>query len=118
MAQKSIRFGVGSSGSLHGATWKLWTETSGGNSEIYMTCRALGGELKVSLHQSGKWHVAFDQKTYDEKVKGALPSLNSRFVDSWEEPPEISDGMIMAVRIITPMSAVSSNVKRKKNRHD
>lgn len=114
MAQKSIRFGVGNSGELHGATWKLWTETSGGNSEIYLACRALGGELKVSLHQSGKWHVAFNQKTYDEKVKDAVPSLNSRFVDSWEKPHEISDGMIMAVRIITPESAVSSSVKVKK----
>lgn len=113
MPQKSVRFGVGSSESLHGATWKLWTETSGGHSEIYLACRALGGELKVSLHQSGKWHVAFDANTFEDKVEGSVPSLTSRFVEKWPQPPEIAEGVTLAFRIVTPETAVSSNSKVK-----
>ena len=113
MPQKSIRFGVGSSGSLHAATWKLWTEASGGHSEIYLACRALGGELKVSLHQSGNWHVAFSAKTYKDKVEGAIPILTSRFAEKWPQPPDIALGVTLAFRIVTPETAVSSNSEIK-----
>ena len=63
------------------------------------------------MHQSGNWHVAFSKSTYEEKVEGAVPSLDSRFADKWPRPPEIADGVTLAFRIITPESAVSSNSK-------
>jgi hypothetical protein len=113
MPQRSIRFGVRNNESLHSATWKLWTETSGGHSEVYLACRALGGELKASMHQSGNWHVAFSQNTFEEKVEGAVPSLDSRFVDKWPRPPEIADGVTLAFKIVTPETAVSSNSEVK-----
>jgi hypothetical protein len=107
MPQRSIRFGVGKD-SLHSATWKLWTETSVGHSEIYLACRALGGELKASMHQSGNWHIAFSESTYKDKVEGAVPSLTSRFAEKWPRPPEIAEGVTLAFRIVTPESAISS----------
>jgi len=113
MAQKSIRIGVGSNESLHSATWKLWTETSGGHSEIYLACRALGGELKASMHQSGNWHVAFSESTYKDKVEGTVPSLTSRFAEKWPQPSEIAEGVTLAFRIVTPETAVSSNSEVK-----
>jgi hypothetical protein len=113
MPQKSIRFGVGSTGSLHSTRWKLWTETSGGNSEIYLACRALGGELKASMHQSGNWHIAFSESTYKNKVEGAVLSLTNRFTDKWPRPPEIAEGTTLAFRIVTPETAVSSNSEVK-----
>ncbi|MEW7986733.1 MAG: hypothetical protein AB2799_13150 [Candidatus Thiodiazotropha sp.] len=106
--QKSIRFGIGSSQVAHASTWKLWTETSGGHSEIYLACRALGGALKASMHQSGNWHIAFSKAAYTELVEGAIPSLSSRFADKWPQPPEIAEGVILAFRIVTPASSVTS----------
>lgn len=113
MPKKSIRFGVGSSESLHSATWKLWTETSGGHSEIYLACRELGGELKASMHESGDWHVAFCESTYEERVEGAVPSLNNRFANKWPQPSEIAEGVTLAFRIVTPETAVSSHSEVK-----
>jgi len=113
MTQKSLRFGIGNSESLHSATWKLWTETSGGNSEVYLACRSLGGELKASMHQSRNWHIAFSESTYQEKVAGVIPSLNSRFTDRWPQPPDIANGVTLAFRIVTPSTAVTSNTKVK-----
>jgi len=111
MPQISIRFGVRNNELLHSATWKLWTEDSGGNSEIYLACRALGGELKASMHQSGNWHIAFNKNTYEEKVQGVVPRLDSRFTDQWPRPTEFADGITLAFRIVTPHSAVSSNTE-------
>jgi len=65
------------------------------------------------MHQSGNWHIAFSQKTYEEKVEGAVPSLGSRFADRWPRPTEIADGVTLAFRIVTPASAVSSNSELK-----
>ena len=119
MAQRSIRFGVSDGKELRAATWKLWTETAGGNSEIYLACRSLGGELKASLHQSGKWHIAFSHNTYHEKIKGHVPSLKNRFTEKWPRPAEIAGGITLAFRIVIPYfsvcgSRLSGNFKKVK----
>ena len=113
MTQKSLRFGIGDKASLHSATWKLWTEMSGGNSEVYLACRSLGGELKASMHQTGNWHIAFSESTYQKKVAGAIPNLSSRFTDQWPQPPDIANGVTLAFRIVTPATAVTSNAEVK-----
>jgi hypothetical protein len=109
MSQKALRFGI-QDGVRRAATWKLWTETAHGNSEVYLACRALGGSLKASLHQSGNWHIAHSQRTFEERVQGAIPRFTDRFIDKWPRPPEITPGVTLAFRIVTPSSAVSSSI--------
>lgn len=62
MAKRSLRFGIHDGFTRRAATWKVWTETANGNSDVYLACRALGGSLKASLHQSGSWHIAIRQE--------------------------------------------------------
>lgn len=109
MAKKFIKFGVSDAKGLRASTWKLWTETSGGKSEIYFSNRSLGGELKTSLHESGKWHNSFSYNTYKEKVEGKISTLKDRFVEKWDRPPEISDGVTLAFRIVTPSSSITNS---------
>lgn len=109
MAQRSLRFGIRDN-NHRAATWKLWTETGKGQSEIYLACRSLGGALKASLHQSGKWHIAYSQKTFEELVKG-LAKHNDRFIEKWPRPTEIVEGVTLAFRIVTPFSATVSSIK-------
>lgn len=116
MAQKAIRFGISDGETLCASTWKLWTEKSGDNSEIYLACRGLGGELKASLHQSGKCHIAFSQRTFQSKVKKAIPRPKDRFLEKWTMPKEISEGTTLAFRIVTPYSAVNSSKKTGNNK--
>lgn len=110
MAQRSLRFGISDGIGLRAATWKLWTETSGGKSEVYLACRSLGGTLKASLHQSGNWHIAYSHKTFKEKVEGAIPKFKDRFIERWPRPSEIAPGVSLAFRIVTPYSAVTSSL--------
>src|SRR5688572_7046290 len=110
MGQRALRFGI-REGDRRAATWKLWTETSGGNSEVYLACRALGGPLKASLHQSGNWHIAYSQRTFEQRVQGTNPKFIDRFIEKWPRPPEMVPGVTLAFRIVTPWSAVKSTIE-------
>ncbi len=106
MAQRALRFGIRDDTGRRAATWKLWTEPSGGRSDIYLASRSLGGSLKASLHQSGKWHYAYSPATFERRVRNALPRQDTRFIETWQRPPEIGPGTTLAFRILTPASAV------------
>jgi hypothetical protein len=94
-----------SDGKLRAATWKLWTPSK--KSDVYLACRALGGELKSSLHESGQWHVSYTQKFFQDKLTGRR---QNRFVQAWPRPTPIIAGVTLAYRIVTPYSAVTSQI--------
>jgi len=106
-----MRFGIKSQAGLCSATWKLWTQTTDGKSDVYLACRALGGIIKASLHETGEWHIAFSNHAFNEQVRGAIPTLDDRFVEKWPRPTEIFPGVTLAFRIVTPCWAVSSPAK-------
>ena len=58
--------------------WRVWTERSG----AYICCRDNMQEIKISLHQSGKQHIAFTRES------GIEMTLGSRFWNRWNEPPQ------------------------------
>lgn len=111
MSQRSLRFGIADGGTRRAATWKLWTETAHGNSDVYLACRALGGSLKASLHQSGSWHIAYSPRTFEQDVRAAIPGIVDRFIEKWPRPAEIAPGVTLAFRIVTPASAVISPIE-------
>jgi len=116
MTQRALRFGIHDAAGRRAATWKLWTEAGGGKSEVYLSCRSLGGTLKASLHESGKWHIAYSQRAFEEYVKGTIPKFQDRYIEKWPRPSELAPGITLAFRIVTPWSAVTkpiedSNVK-------
>lgn len=109
MPKRSLRFGIHDESGNRSATWKLWTEIGGGNSELYLANRSLGGTLKASLHQSGNWHIAYSQKTFEEQVEGIIPKFKDRFIEKWPRPNEIAFGVTLAFRIVTPSLALKSS---------
>lgn len=111
MAQKSLRFGMQDGEGRRAATWKLWTEAGSGNSEVYLACRALGGTLKSSMHQSGSWHTAYSPKAFENDVKGTVLKSQDRFLEKWPRPIEIAPGVTLAFRIVTPWSAVTHSIE-------
>ncbi len=110
MAQRALRFGIHDAAGRRAATWKLWTETSGGKADVYLACRRLGGVLKTSLHESGRWHVAHSHEVFEKYVDGANPNVSDRFIEKWQRPLEIALGVTLALRIVTPSSAVTTDI--------
>ncbi len=104
MPDLAIRFGVFDGAGLRAATWKCWTPP--GKEDVYLSCREMGGALKASLHESGAWHVAFDNKFFDANVRQEDKSEKGRFLDKWRAPPPIVPGVQLAFRIVTPWGSV------------
>jgi hypothetical protein len=65
------------------------------------------------MHESGQWHVAFSEPAYEDLVKGKIPTLESRFVDTWPRPTELVPGCTLAFRIVVPSWAVTSEIAER-----
>jgi hypothetical protein len=106
MAERSIRFGVTDRAGHRAATWRCWTNGAGGKSDVYLACRELQGKLKLSLHESGRWHVGFDRASFTTMFdEGAQP--RTRFLGTWDRAAPICDGLILACRVVVPSHAAT-----------
>ena len=108
MLEKIIRFGISDNLGHKGETWRLWSPT--GKDDIYLACRALGGSLKASMHESGAYHIAYTKQAYVELIEGLVPTEKNRFIDKWVQPKPISPGVTLTFRIVTPYSAVTLKI--------
>jgi hypothetical protein len=104
--QQSLRFGVFDGAGHRAATWKCWSPAA--NENVYVSCRELHGALKASLHESGSWHIAYDGKFFDSAVRPEDKTEKRRFIDKWQVPKPIAPGLVLAFRIVTPWSSVST----------
>ena len=104
MPEQAIRFGVAdSSTKRHAETWNC---LSPGKREVYVFCRAFGDVLKLSLHESGRWHMAFDSKKFPAMFDGGQ-APGHRFTGNWDRPAPIIQGLTVACHIYTPWDAVT-----------
>ena len=77
LLQDAISFAVVMPDGTTSNSWRVWTQ--GG--DAYVCCRDNMTEIKVSLHQSGRQHIAFRQEAGIEMTPG------DRFWNRWVEPP-------------------------------
>ena len=107
MSEVSIRFGVLNEAGQRAATWKLFARTGVGKQDVYLTCRALGGAIKASLHQSGSWHVGFDRGFLRDNLHESDTRQDDLYLDRWPRPACIAPGITLAYRVIVPAAGVN-----------
>ena len=83
----SITVAVGSPDNLRSSIWKLWVQ----GDEVYFGAVQLMPSFKVSLHKSGKWHIAWDK---------SVSSAKDRIVCRWRRPPPNPDKMLLGINVI------------------
>ena len=105
MSEVAVKFGVGDS-QRRAATWKCWATRGRSKNDVYLACRELRGALKISLHESGQWHVAFDGSFLDRH--GVRSEWPTRFMTTRERPAELAPGFTLACKIITPFATVTA----------
>lgn len=54
--------------------------------------------------------MAYSPMAFEEFVQGAIPTQQDRFLERWPRPKPIAPGVILAFRIVTPYSAVTSPI--------
>lgn len=77
-----------------------------GKKDVYLACRALQGNVKLSLHESGRWHVGFDATRFASLFeKNSEPT--TRFAGRWDKPAPLIEGLTLACRVHTPWYGVT-----------
>jgi hypothetical protein len=112
MPERAIRFSVLKQGRFRSATWKCFAQTR--KDDFYLACREFKGAMKVSFHETGKWHSGFDREFLDKKAPKDSRLLIDRFPLKWQEPPELSPGVILALRILVPEYVITVPKKEEK----
>lgn len=110
MPETAIRFGLKNNENKRSSIWKCWTNSGKGKNDVYVTNRAVGKAMKVSLHESGSWHIAFDSHFLNREIEGESRLRSNRFVDKWQRPHEISKGCRLALRIVISEDVVTTPI--------
>ena len=87
-----LRFAVIMRNGLTSHSWNIFTH--GG--DAYVVCRETMKEIKVSLHESGRRHIAFTKGSGHEMTPG------SRFWNTWFEPPLQKRPPVPSVKLLFP----------------
>lgn len=104
-----IRFGLRSPDGLTSSVWVCWVSGSPVKSDVYLSPRPCAKHLKISLHESGRWHVALNSEYFTELKQDKTWRDRDRYLDNWSRPLELSPGFTLAARIVFPWSAASNS---------
>lgn len=99
-----VRFAVGAPDGLSSNSWQGFWATSGG--DAYLSCRDNFQEVKVSLHASGRWRMAFTAEAL-AKDPSLVPPGADRVWEVWDEPSPTLPNTIAAFRLIFPTSELA-----------
>ena len=94
---KLIRFALCRQNGLSSNSWRVWVEKHG---DVYIACRDHLGDIKISLHRSGKCHVASDHKAL---VDG------DRYMGRWERLLTTERKFVLPFRLLFPNSSLCLN---------
>ncbi len=92
-----IRWAVGDP---HGLRSQSWTVAGNAHQDdVYIGPRERMGSIKLSLHRSGRWRMAWDGKSDEAR---ALPDGVDRVLTRWEPQAEIRPGWRHVVTVLVP----------------
>lgn len=97
LQQNSIRFSVLRRNGLSSNSWRVWVGKPG---DVYIACRDHLGGLKISLHRSGKCHIASNQK---EVIDG------DRYLGKWDRPITEEIRGLRPFQLLFPTKALCVN---------
>lgn len=92
LRDEPLRFALIMKNGLTSHSWKVFTH--GG--DAYVVCRESMREIKVSLHESGRQHIAFTKGSGHEMTPG------SRFWNTWSEPSYQKRPPVPSVKLLFP----------------
>ena len=87
-----LRFAVVNGTGRSSASWKLWTGNGRKMDETYLAPRAIGGDLKLSLHADGYCQLGPDRGVRNRSAPGDREALNR-----WRVDPNVMPRVIALV---------------------
>jgi hypothetical protein len=104
MANHHVRFAVRSPDGATTDIWKCWTRSGTGKRDVYLTSRPLGNAMKLSMHESGRWHVSFHMDKKDTLFSPqTIPA--SRFLGVWDRSSALASPYILGAKVLFPWTS-------------
>lgn len=91
----TIRWAVGEPNGLRSQSWNIVGSST--DDDVYIGPRQQMGAIKLSLHRSGRWRMAWSEE-YANSV--GIPEGEDRVLGRWEPPGELRPGWQHAVTIL------------------
>lgn len=91
-----VRFAIGQPDGPSSNSWRVWTSPKG---DTYVACRDNFNNVKVSLHASGRWRMAFTQEAIAQNPN-LVTASQDRSWEVWDEPDPVRPGTVVALRLI------------------
>ena len=89
-----LRWAVGSPSGRRSSTWRIWGNKKG---DVYLSVRALGGILKVSLHKDRRCQVGFTSE-YAEEATSKFGTTSRH----WSRWTLLERPVVRAIQIVFP----------------
>jgi hypothetical protein len=89
---------VGTDPGPRSSVWRFWVTKD----EIYVAARDLGGEVKTSLHSSGRYRHAFSQE-----ARSPFAPSGDRAWFKWKEPTDFAKGGRLLIEIDVPTNELT-----------
>ena len=83
---KVVRLGIGRPTGARSSVFRVWASPRG---DVYVAARNIAGDMKTSLHSSGRWRVAFTE-AHAAKPGALVPKGKDRAVHKWARPEEFA----------------------------
>jgi len=90
----SIRWAIGSRDGARSQSWSVFGNTN--HADVYVGPRSQTGAIKLSLHKSGRWRMAW---TPEGAAAIGLAEGEDRLLSRWERTPESAPGWRHAVSV-------------------
>jgi len=104
--KKIVRFGIRSiDGALRSSVWKCQTESGRAKSDLYLIPQGMGNAFKVSLHESGEWHMGFTSEYAAQPDAIRIRNSKERHWEVWERPEQMAPGVTRAFAVVISSSA-------------
>lgn len=99
LRKREIRFSVGTPNGASTNSWRFWAR---GN-DVYLACRDNFREMKLSLHASGSWRLAFTSEAVEQNPALRLPS-GDRVISKWQPNLDASQAVVAFELVVPPVS--------------
>jgi len=98
MPEVGFRFAVRADDGRRSGIWKVWSPRNA--SDVYISCREMKGDFKVSLHKSGDFEAGFSHE-YEKQLREYGVWTDSRHMEKWKVERPVKQS-VLAIRILIP----------------
>ena len=100
MPALAFRLAIRAEDGCRSGIWRVWSPNK--TSDVYIACREMKGDFKISLHERGDCQAGFTQE-YERQLRAHGEWTDSRHIEKWKLERPVKES-VLAIRVLIPVS--------------